>query len=165
MKTSFGRKFSEQRKIKGYTQEQISEKLNVSPQAVSKWENDLSYPDITLLPDISKLLDISIDELLGSAKKPETEVVAIQERDTSKMLLKIVVNSKDGDKVRVNLPIALLKMGLDMGIKSPNIANTKGFDFSSIDFEQLLDMVEQGVIGKLVEVESADGDIVEIYVE
>src|SRR5690554_5815603 len=104
MKTSFAKKFSEQRKLKGFTQEQISERLNVSPQAVSKWENDISYPDITLLSEISKLLDISIDELLGSAKKPETEVIALEERDTSKMLLNIVVNSSDGDKVRVNIP-------------------------------------------------------------
>lgn len=165
MKTSFGKKFSEQRKLKGYTQEQISEKLNVSPQAVSKWENDISFPDITLLKDISEILGISIDELLGSEKKPETEVVITETRDTSKMILKIVVLSSDGDKVKVNLPIALIKMGMEMGIKTPQITGNKGFDFSNIDFEQLLEMVDQGVIGKLVEVESADGDIVEIFVE
>jgi transcriptional regulator with XRE-family HTH domain len=164
MKTSFGQKFSQQRKLKGYTQEYISEKLNVSPQAVSKWENDLSYPDITLLKDISILLDISIDELLGSEKKVETEVVPVDSRDISKMLLKICVLSSDGDKVKINLPIALLKAGLDMGI-TPKINGNSSFDFSSIDFNQLIEMVEKGVIGKLLEIESADGDIVEIYVD
>ena len=164
MKTSFGQKFSEQRKLKGYTQEQISDKLNVSPQAVSKWENDLSYPDITLLKDISILLDISIDELLGSEKKVETKVVPVESRDVNKMLLKMIVLSSDGDKVKINLPIALLKAGLDMGI-TPKVSGNSSFDFSSIDFNQLIEMVENGVIGKLLEVESADGDIVEIYVE
>lgn len=165
MKISFGKKISEQRKIKGLTQEQVSEKLNVSPQAVSKWENDISFPDITLLRDISNLLDISIDELLGSEKKPETQVVEVADINVNKLVLKIVVLSKDGDKVKINLPIPLLKLSMEMGISSPQIVGNSSFDFSSIDFKNLLNLIEQGVIGKLVEVESADGDIVEIFVE
>jgi len=165
MKTSFGQKFSEQRKLKGYTQEQVSERLNVSPQAVSKWENDISFPDITLLREISELLDISIDELLGAEKKPETEVIPIETRDISKLILKMVVLSSDGDKVKINIPMALLKVALEMGVESPKFSGSKNVDFSKIDFREIFEMVEQGVVGKLLEIESADGDIVEIYVE
>ena len=53
------------RKLHGLTQSDFGELLGVSTQAVSKWERELCYPDIFLLADISNLIGISIDELLG----------------------------------------------------------------------------------------------------
>ena len=53
------------RKQHGLTQSEFGELLGVSTQAVSKWERELCYPDIFLLPDISKLIGVSVDELLG----------------------------------------------------------------------------------------------------
>ena len=52
------------RKQNGLTQGEFGELLGVSPQAVSKWERELCYPDIFLLPDISKLIGVSIDEMM-----------------------------------------------------------------------------------------------------
>lgn len=52
------------RKQAGLTQESLSEKMNVSPQAVSKWENGHCLPETQLLPELSKILDTTIDELL-----------------------------------------------------------------------------------------------------
>ena len=54
------------RKEHGVTQAALGALLGVSAAAVSKWEREQSYPDIFLLPDISKLLGISIDVLLGT---------------------------------------------------------------------------------------------------
>ena len=159
---SFGKRFSDLRKEKGFTQEDIANRLNVSNQAVSKWENDVSYPDISLLVEISEIFGVSVDYLLG--KNIDTPVVLeTTKKDINKMLLKMVVNSQDGDKVRINLPLALIKIGLDSGVTMPQI---KGNDaLKSIDWKQVLELVDQGVMGRLLEVESADGDIVEIYVE
>lgn len=53
------------RKEKNLTQEAFARNLGVSPQAVSKWETGIGYPDITLLPQIAKELDVSIDQLFG----------------------------------------------------------------------------------------------------
>ena len=53
------------RKQHGLTQSKFGELLGVSTQAVSKWERELCYPDIFLLADISNLIDVSVDELLG----------------------------------------------------------------------------------------------------
>ncbi len=61
----FGTKFAERRKKLGYTQAQVADKLHVSKQAVSKWENGISMPDVTLLREIAILLDTTIDELLS----------------------------------------------------------------------------------------------------
>ena len=78
------------------------------------------------------------------------------------MILYIRVDSKEGDRIRINLPIPLVKLAISMGIKLPQVS---GNDIlKNIDFEQILELVEKGLIGKLVEVESADGDTVEIAV-
>lgn len=59
-----GRRIAILRIKKGYTQEQISFKLKVTPQAVSKWERGNAFPDILLLPILAKVLGVSIDLLL-----------------------------------------------------------------------------------------------------
>ncbi len=51
------------------TQEKLAEALNISSQAVSKWENGLSYPDITLLPELSAVLGITVDALFASGEE------------------------------------------------------------------------------------------------
>jgi len=50
---------------RGLTQLQLARELNVSPQAVSRWENGSTYPDITLLPEIANFFGVSADLLLG----------------------------------------------------------------------------------------------------
>ena len=50
---------------KGFTQEKLAEMLGVSAQAVSRWECGAAYPDITLLPGLAILFDVSVDSLLG----------------------------------------------------------------------------------------------------
>lgn len=49
---TLGRRIVRLRLAKTATQERLAKELNVSPQAVSKWENDINYPDISLLPDL-----------------------------------------------------------------------------------------------------------------
>ena len=61
---------------RGITQETLAEKLNVSPQAVSKWERNAALPDIQLLPAISAFFGVSIDELF--ALSDETRMERIQ---------------------------------------------------------------------------------------
>ena len=63
MSKTMGEVLKELRKANGMTQEQVAETLNVSFQSVSRWENGLSYPDITLVPIIARLFEVSTDTL------------------------------------------------------------------------------------------------------
>lgn len=62
-----GKNIAALRKAQGMTQEALAQKLGVTFQAVSKWETGQSCPDITMLPELSDLLGVSIDELFGRA--------------------------------------------------------------------------------------------------
>jgi len=67
------------RREKGYTQEKLAEMLDVTTAAVSKWETGNSYPDITLLPQLAGIFDVSLDYLFGydmAEKKTIPEVIA-----------------------------------------------------------------------------------------
>ena len=161
MNESLGKRLADLRREKNWTQDVVAEQLDVSPQAVSKWENDISCPDILLLPRIADLFGITLDELFGR-KEAETRLVPEEERlPADKLLLKIRVNSSDGDKVNINLPIPLVKAALELGMKLPQVSGNDALQ--NIDFNQILLMVDNGLIGKLVEVESADGDTVSIW--
>lgn len=64
MELKIGSKIAELRKAKGMTQEQLALALGISAPAVSKWETDNSYPDITLLCPLARALDTNVDTLL-----------------------------------------------------------------------------------------------------
>ena len=59
-----GKFIATSRKKKGLTQIELADKLNITDRAVSKWERGKGCPDISLLEDLSKILDVSIIELL-----------------------------------------------------------------------------------------------------
>ena len=82
---SMGKRIMQLRKEKGYTQEQLAEMMGVSAQAVSKWENDVSCPDISILPMLAEKLGVTTDELLG-VKPIEPKVVIVDGQ-----------NKKEGD--------------------------------------------------------------------
>lgn len=65
MEETLGKRIAAGRKRLGFTQDKLAEYLGVTAQAVSKWENDLSCPDISILPKLADLFGITTDALLG----------------------------------------------------------------------------------------------------
>ena len=69
MEETLGKRITQNRRRLNMTQDKLAEQLGVTAQAVSKWENDLSCPDITMLPKLADIFDISTDALLGIPPK------------------------------------------------------------------------------------------------
>lgn len=69
MEETLGKRIALHRKRLGLTQDALAEQLGVTAQAVSKWENDQSCPDITMLPKLAEVFDVTTDELLGIPRK------------------------------------------------------------------------------------------------
>ena len=161
MLAKLNERISYYRKRCGLTQEELAEKCSVTPQAVSKWENDLTAPDISLLPRLSEIFGVTTDELLG-VERAGTVTVAPADVDISKAILRIRVESSDGDIVNVNLPVAVAQIVMKSG--TINIGESTD-TLKNIDWDQIFSLIHAGVIGKLVEVHSAEGDNVEIWVE
>ena len=227
---TLGRRIARLRLAKTATQERLAKELNVSPQAVSKWENDINYPDISLLPDLARFLGVSVDELLSgasastqenvSAQESAAEVVSVaadepaeiveepveqdsqgiatqssgfsfgklfgksmvkveknDEADGSKKKgvrlgngsakhgLHVYVVSDDGDVVDMCVPLGLAKFVLNSGIQvSGSYLNQETQEqLSNINLDALMDAAKTGESGTLVDITSADGDVVKIW--
>ena len=232
---TLGRRIARLRLAKTATQERLAKELNVSPQAVSKWENDINYPDISLLPDLARFLGVSVDELLSGASASTQESADAQEStavrehaadvsvaadepveiveepveqdnqgiatqssgfsfgklfgksmvkvekndeaDSSKKKgvrlgngsakhgLHVYIVSDDGDVVDMCVPLGLAKFVLNSGIQvSGSYLNQETQEqLSNINLDALMDAAKTGESGTLVDITSADGDVVKIW--
>ncbi len=233
---TLGRRIARLRLARTATQERLAKELNVSPQAVSKWENDINYPDISLLPDLARFLGVSVDELLSGASASTQESTSVQksaavqesaaevvsvaadepaeiveesaEQDnqgiatqssgfsfgklfgksmvkvekndeadggkkkgvrlgngSAKHGLHVYVVSDDGDVVDMCVPLGLAKFVLNSGIQfSGNYLNQETQEqLSNINLDALMDAAKTGESGTLVDITSADGDVVKIW--
>ena len=114
------------------------------------------------------------NELLKSldSSKVEVDGKLVSEgrylKSTAGKFLYIKVISKDGDKINVTLPIALLKSAMKLGnvqaIIDKSLSGSTVAD-EMINIDLIIECIENGVIGDIVSVESSDGDIVRIYIE
>ena len=114
---SIGEMISSLRKEKGMTQNELAEKMNVTDKAVSKWERDLSCPDINTISKLADILDVSVDELLQAKKK---EYSATKLKDIVNLIFKAVALAMGIavvilnilDKIDVKSSILLLGIGI-----------------------------------------------------
>ncbi len=127
-------------------------------------KNELKEERMKILELLSKGV-VSAEEaekLLAAIGKTEEEEVVIDKPAMKKSqfkMLKVFVDSADGDEVRVELPIEFAKL-----LKGKNFAKINDSDLD-IDVDMLIQMVNSGVVGEIVNVKSADGDIIKVVVE
>ncbi len=188
---TFGEKLNYLRKKAVLTQDEVAKQLGISPQAVSKWENDLSCPDIMLLPEIARLYGITVDALLeqgisedaapptaapkpsepyAEPKKKEKESGAARKRadiQSGISYLKVKVITQNGDNVNVRLPVSLLGSFKGM-MKNLNIAGNGvrgSIDLSAFDIDEIISIVESGAMGDIAHIVTQNGDIIDVFVE
>ncbi len=102
-------------------------------------------------------------ELLRAIEEDKKVELKPPKKEAFKML-KIRIKSSDGDKVNVQIPLEFAKVALRSKKGIPKLNKLDEMDLD-IDFDQIIDMIEQGTMGKIVDIESGDGDIVEIIIE
>ena len=84
MEDTLGKRIVRYRKQMGMTQDQLAERLGVTAQAVSKWENDQSCPDITTLPKLAAIFETTTDTLLGISPELPVREATVEEPKTAK---------------------------------------------------------------------------------
>ena len=101
------------------------------------------------------------EKLLAALGHNEQEVeqeIVVNKKKAPFKMLKVLVDSNDGDKVRIQIPVEFSKLLKTSKFKS-NIGD------AAIDIDAILELISQGVVGELVNIESGVGDIVKIIVE
>ncbi len=160
---TIGSRISQGRKAKGYTQEEFSKLLDVTAQAVSKWENDISCPDIQLLPKIAELLDTTTDELLTGKKSEKKEEKQNINIDTSNLKININVLKPGQNPVNVSLPLSMVKRFAKIGNGISGIMGNGTID--GVKFDEILSLVENGATGEILNVVADDNTNVKISIE
>lgn len=158
---TIGERIQKMRKDCGLTQEALADALGVTPQAVSKWENDVSCPDITLLPKLAKTLGVTTDAILSDDEPKARFIPAEERRPIDDMVLRInVVDGKD--RTKINLPLILFRAMLAADPDSININIGKGK--MNVDWKMIVSLIESGAVGRILEHEGEDGESVVIEV-
>ncbi len=114
-----GRFIAECRRKKGMTQQELGDRLHVTNRAVSKWENGRSFPDVNLLEDLCRELDISVGDLLAG-KKLEPEQY---QEETEKML---VANISSGQLYGFQIILYLLTAAAVIMVDIPFLLDHEG---------------------------------------
>lgn len=87
-KQSFGTMVAAFRKKNGMTQLELAEKMGVTDKAVSKWERDLSFPDIGSIPKLAEIFGVSVDELMQG----KTNIAENQAVDRVSRMIRLALN-------------------------------------------------------------------------
>lgn len=160
--STLGERIADGRKKCGYTQEEFSQMLDVTPQAVSKWENDISCPDIQLLPKIADILGITTDELLTGKSKEAPKPEQAVNIDTSNLKININVLKPGQNPVNVSLPLAMVKKFAKIGNGISGILGNNTID--NIQLDEILTLVENGATGEILNVVADDNTNVVINI-
>ena len=113
---SLGKNISNFRKEKGFTQAELGDLLGVSNQAVSKWEMEMTMPDVMLLPEITKVLGVDLNDLYGTNKEIPELSVQINKSKTNTQDKKIlnIMAKIEGVNVKIKMPGKVLQSIMDL---------------------------------------------------
>lgn len=117
---TIGEKIYTLRTKNGMTQEQLAEKMGVSRQAISKWESDVSVPELGKLKSLANLFRVTLDELMGQEPVEETVVKEIEERPKKTNKNKIL------NIIQMGQAVAIILLGIALIVQAAMIGELKG---------------------------------------
>ena len=107
--------------------------------------------------------DITIEDATKLLEALDTPVTNVSRPSNGKQKLRILVDSKDGDTVRINVPISLIKAGVNLA--SQINVNGQSIDMKGVDLDMVMKAIEDGETGEIVDIQTSDGENVRIFVE
>ena len=131
-KQTLGTMISTLRKEKGMTQLELAEKMGVTDKAVSKWERDLSFPDINSIPKLAEIFEVTVDELM----QVKTETKENMEKNKIDELLDTAFK---GIGMAMGIAVVVLSILNELDVKSAIIM--LGVGLASISISLLKDKV------------------------
>lgn len=126
-KQTFGAMIATLRKEQGMTQLDLAEKMGVTDKAVSKWERDLSFPDVNSIPKLAQILNVTVDELMQN--KADTKEMAAEDR-----ISEIVNLALKG--IAVAMGIAVVVLSLLDELRSNDAVRMLGLGLSCLAISQ-----------------------------
>ncbi|WEK54454.1 MAG: methyltransferase domain-containing protein [Candidatus Cohnella colombiensis] len=135
MKMNLARNIYRYRKERGFTQEELAQRLGLTFQAVSKWENAQTMPDIALLPELSRILEVSVDKLLGYISQDKIVSIYEEEYRSSEYYWGVEPNSVCYEILKLmppGKPLKLLDIGCGEGKDAVFFARN-GYEVTALD--------------------------------
>lgn len=158
--STLGRNIAYLRKIKGITQENLAEKLQVSAQAVSKWENNISCPDIMLLKPMATLLGVTVDQLLSDEIQQNLQSTQV----IDKILRIDFIDSQDN--ISLSIPLEKIdELSKKEKIRNKPFLNSESALLKKINFAWLKEYIASGNCGTFLQMKSEDGTEIKISIE
>ena len=145
---NFGSIVLEARRKAGMTQEAFAGKLGITPQAISKWENGLGYPDVTLFPEIAEVLNIPIESLFGVPSDQSRIVPFPQKKDGLNYIFshnnRACYASKNLERIDTEKHIAYFADGSSADCESRSVINTGAGEIRFFDAERPDEVYDSG---------------------
>ena len=150
---TLGKRIAEKRKSRGWTQEALAARLNVTAQAVSKWETGASSPDLSLLPMLARELGTSIDQLMTGENAPPSKTGEAQN-------LRINVTHEDGETSDIVMPLTLVRQCMADG-NTNNISINFGKSDENVEIEMqgIMRLIDAGMTGKIMTLKAGKNTI------
>lgn len=133
-KQTFGSMIAELRKKQGMTQAELAEKLGITDKAVSKWERDLSFPDVNTIPKLAEIFNVTVDELMQV--KTDTK-----DDTTNKNISEVVTLALKG--VSLAMGIAVVVLSFLNEIESDNAICMLGIGLACLPIAQFMSKKEE----------------------
>lgn len=157
---SLGKRIQALRKEQALTQEQLAERMDVTAQAVSKWENDQSCPDIMSLPRLAQELHTTVDALL-TGKSPAPDAPAVPVKPAEELIVRIAIHPDDDARVCLNLPFRVFSLAACYDLLTFTFHAEQGDidaeklarEMAQVDFRAIAALIAQGARGVLVSVQ------------
>lgn len=160
--STIGENIAAFRKEKKLTQEELAEKMSVTPQAVSKWECDSSYPDVIVMQQLAQILGVTVNDILNGKQELPTFLQAELET-IDKRILYIEVTTGD-TVIKTRFPVSMIRTLLENGLLAKILGFANDYDDDDVDDKTELDntlrlirsFVEEGVVGPIMQIDNDD---------